>query len=70
MRAWVTSLVALRTGHLDAPALPVKGDAPAQVLRALLTPSPRRRASAPVGSDAWLRLLGEGGIEDLDEVLA
>jgi len=26
-------------------------------------------AGAPVGSEAWLRLLGEGGIEDLGDLL-
>jgi protein involved in plasmid replication-relaxation len=69
VRTWVTSLVALRAGHLDAPALPVTGDEPARMLRAVLNESTDRRTAAPVGSEAWLRLLGEGGIEDLDEVL-
>ena len=68
-RAWVTSLVALRTGHLECPALPVTGNAEATPLRALLDGSRVRPAGAPVGSEAWLRLLGEGGIEDLEELL-
>ncbi len=68
-RAWVTSLVALRTSHLDAPALPVTGDAPARALRAMLKESTDRRTAAHVGSEAWLRLLGEGGIEELEGAL-
>jgi hypothetical protein len=28
-----------------------------------------RRSSTPVGSDAWIELLGSGGGEELDEVL-
>ena len=68
-RAWVTSLVALRTSHLDAPTLPVTGDAQARVLRTVLKESTERRTAASVGSEAWLRLLGEGGIEELEEAL-
>src|SRR6266545_285192 len=67
-RAWVTSLVALRTSHLEGPAQPVTGDSPA-TMRALMDSTRDRRARAPVGSEAWLRLLGEGGIEDLHEAL-
>ncbi len=67
-RAWVTSLVALRTRHLECPVLPVTGEAQATPLRALMNGS-RDRQGVPVGSEAWLRLLGEGGIEDLEELL-
>jgi hypothetical protein len=31
---------------------------------------PIGRAVVPVGSEGWLRLLGEGGIEDLDHLLS
>ena len=61
--------MALRTRHLECPAVPVTGDAQAIPLRALIDGSRHRLAGVPVGSDAWLRLLGEGGIEDLDDVL-
>jgi hypothetical protein len=67
--AWVTSLVALRTRHLDSPAVPVTGEGQATPLRALMDGSRDRPAGAPVGSEGWLRLLGEGGIEDLDDLL-
>jgi Replication-relaxation len=68
-RAWVTSLVALRTRHLDGPAMSMAADAQVTPLRALMDESLTRPAGAPVGSEAWLRLLGEGGIEDLEEFL-
>lgn len=68
-RAWVTSLAALRTRHLEAPALPVTGDGQATPLRALISESREHLAEAPVGSEAWLRLLGEGGIEGVEELL-
>ena len=68
-RAWVTSLAELRTRHLECAALPISGDAEAIPLRALMAGSPDRLAGAPVGSEAWLRLLGEGGIEDLEDLL-
>jgi len=67
-RTWVTSLVALQTGHLDAQAQPVTG-ASAGTLRALVASPPKGRAGAPVGSEGWLRILGEGGLEDLDHLL-
>jgi hypothetical protein len=44
-------------------------DAQATPLRAVMDGSRTRPAGAPIGSEAWLRLLGEGGIEDLEEVL-
>jgi hypothetical protein len=68
-RAWVTSLEALQTRHLDAPAKSITEDSVANV-RALVRSPPTRRTGAPVGSESWLRLLGEGGIEDLDDLLA
>ena len=68
-RAWVTSLVALRAGHLECPAVPLTGHARATPLRTLMDGSRDRLAGAPVGSEAWLRLLGEGGIEDLSDLL-
>jgi hypothetical protein len=69
VRAWVASLVALRTRHLECPALPVTGDEQSTPLRALMDGSRDRPAGAPVASEGWLRLLGEGGIEDLVELL-
>jgi hypothetical protein len=68
-RAWVTSLVALQTSHLDAPVRPIAENSSA-TLHALVASTPIGRAVVPVGSEGWLRLLGEGGIEDLDHVLS
>ena len=68
-RAWVTSLVALRAGGLDASIVALAGGRTV-ALQQLLAATHPLRSDVPVGSEAWLRLLGEGGIEDLDEVLS
>lgn len=67
-RAWVTSLGALRARQLDAEVRALAGGR-TTILRRLAQSSDGVRGAAPVGSEAWLRLLGEGGIEDLDEGL-
>ena len=38
-------------------------------LGALLVDPTTRRCPTPVGTDAWLRVLGYFGLEDLDEAL-
>jgi hypothetical protein len=68
-RAWITSLAALRSRHLDAPVLPIDAEHTERMLRELLTERRERHAIAPVGSNAWLRILGEGGVEDFDSLL-
>lgn len=68
-RAWVTSLTSLRSGHLAARLIGLEASARQTTIAALLAPGAARRSGAPVGSGAWLRLLGEGGIEALDDVL-
>jgi hypothetical protein len=67
-RGWVTSLVTLRAGHLDALAVGLASGTivPLRKLLARMD-SPRRGAS--VASEPWLRLLGDGGIEDIDALL-
>jgi hypothetical protein len=67
-RAWVTSLATLRARQLHAEVRAL-ADGRTASLRGLTQSSDGRRGDAPVGSEGWLRLLGEGGIEDLDEVL-
>ena len=67
-RAWVAPLSTLRAHHLDAEVRALAGGRTV-TLRGLAHSSDGRRGAAPVGSEAWLRLLGEGGIEDLDGVL-
>lgn len=67
-RAWVTSLAQLKIRRFDARAQPLTG-ASAITVRAFIDASGDRHVGSPVGSEAWLRLLGEGGIEDLDDLL-
>jgi hypothetical protein len=68
-RAWAVVLAELETDGLNATVIPLSRAAQPRVLRSVLEdPSPRRSAT-PVGSDAWIELLGSGGGEDLDEVL-
>ena len=67
-RAWVTSLAALQLHHLDAPVRAL-ADGRTATVRELAETTDGRRAGAPVGSEEWLRLLGEGGVEELDGTL-
>jgi hypothetical protein len=67
-RAWVTSLPALRVRQLDTPVRALADDHTATV-RGLAQLDEVRPTGAAVGTEAWLRLLGEGGIEDVDEAL-
>jgi hypothetical protein len=68
-RTWVTSLAVLRARHLSAPVLPIDAAQSARMLRELLREQRMRHSGAPVGSDGWLRILGEGGVEDYDSML-
>jgi len=63
-RTWVTTLAALRLRHLDA-SLRALADGQTSTLRALARTIDDRRAGSPVASEPWLRLLGEGGVEEL-----
>ena len=67
-RAWVTSLTALQLRHLDAPVRAL-ADGRTATVRELADTTDGCRTSAPVGSEEWLRLLGEGGVEELDGIL-
>lgn len=67
-RAWVTSLSALQLHHLGAPVRAL-ADGRTSTVRELAHTTDGRRTSAPVGSEEWLRLLGEGGVEELDGIL-
>lgn len=69
-RAWVTSIAALQSRHLTAPVAPLGAEAGRATLEDLVADPMRRRTELPVGSEGWLRLLGEGGIEDLDGLFA
>jgi hypothetical protein len=68
-RTWVTSLAVLRARHLSAPVLPIDAAQTARMLRELLSEQRKRHSGTSVGSDAWLRILGEGGVEDYESML-
>jgi hypothetical protein len=67
--SWSVVLDDLRALGLRAPARPIGwggGAVPLEVVVADPTP---RTCPTPVGSPAWVRLLGSGGAEDTDETL-
>ena len=68
-RSWVVRLAALGREGLDARAVPIVGPEPPRSLRALATDPTRRMSITPVGSPAWVELLGQGGGEDLSDAL-
>ncbi len=68
-RAWALVLPDLRTRGLDAGVVALNPNVPRTTLGALLVDPTPRRCSTPVGTDAWLRVLGYGGHEDFDEAL-
>lgn len=68
VRTWVTTLTALRLRHLDAPVRSLS-DGRTSTIRTLARTTDDRRARMPVASEPWLRLLGEGGVEELDGIL-
>jgi hypothetical protein len=68
-RAWVTSIAALGSGHLQAAIISLGPTSPRAIVGDLLSPARPRRSATPVGSRAWLRLLGEGGVEELAGIL-
>lgn len=65
---WVIQMDDLRRGGIDARLLPILGPSTSTLRQVLVDPRPRRSAT-PVGSRAWLELLGSGGGEDADALL-
>ena len=63
-RGWAATLGALRAGGPHAPLRSLGPGRDEPPLAALATGRGRRRSSAPVGSAAWVELLGYGGAED------
>jgi hypothetical protein len=63
-RGWTVTLGALRAGGPHAPLRSLGPGRAEPSLAALGTDRGRRRSSAPVGSTAWVELLGYGGAED------
>jgi hypothetical protein len=68
-RAWAVVLADLESDGLDAPVVPLGRSGQARALRSALDDPRPRRSATPVGSDAWIELLGSGGGEELEEVL-
>jgi hypothetical protein len=69
-RAWVTSLTVLHSRRLAAPVAALGAGTGRANLQDLVADPIRRRTEMPVGSEGWLRLLGEGGVENLDGLFA
>lgn len=68
-KPWAVTLEAIRADGFEAIATPLEPGAMSRPLAAVLTDTRTRRLATPVGSDAWLRLLALGGVEDFDTVL-
>ncbi len=68
-KAWALVLPDLRARGLAAPVVALNPSVGRSTVGGLLVDPTPRRCSAPVGSAAWLRLLGNGGVEDHDEAL-
>jgi hypothetical protein len=64
----VTSLSALQRHHLGVPVRAL-AECRTPTVRELAHTTDGRRTSAPVGSEEWLRLLDESGVEELDGIL-
>lgn len=74
-RTWVTTLAALRARHLEAGIISLDASGHRTTVAGLLTPvtsrdGSSRDGSADVGSNAWIQLLGQGGVEDVESTLA
>ena len=59
----------LDSAGFDAPVAPVGWRGERAPLAALIAEPRSRRSGTPVGSAAWVELLGSGGGEDVDRVL-
>jgi hypothetical protein len=68
-RAFVVVAGDLDSAGLQAPVAPVGWRGERAPLAALIAEPRSRRSGTPVGSAAWVELLGSGGGEDVDRVL-
>jgi hypothetical protein len=68
-RVWGVGLPDLEASGADAAIAPLASVGARRPLRALLNDPHPRRCPAPVGSAAWIELLGSGGGEEFDEAL-
>ena len=69
VKGWVCELPLLSADGFDAPIWSLCESGAARPLRTLVTDPTSRRCPTPVGSPAWLNLLGTGGGEDFNEAL-
>ena len=69
-RAWALTLPELQQAAVGATVAAVGWSAPSRPITAILVDHRRRHCPAPVGTAAWVQMLGSGGAEDLDEALA
>jgi hypothetical protein len=68
-RAWALVLAELSGGGLATEVVPLFPGGRRLALGDLVTDPVPRRCPTPVGTDAWLEVLGTGGIEETDEAL-
>ena len=68
-KAWALVLPDLRAKGLAAPLVALNPSVARTTVGGLLVDPTPRRCPTPVGSEAWLRLLGHGGVEDHAEAL-
>jgi hypothetical protein len=68
-KAWALVLPELGTHGLDTGVVALNPNVARTTLGALLVDSTPRRCPTPVGTDAWLQVLGLGGNEDFTEAL-
>lgn len=68
-RCWAVILTELQAVGADAAAIPVSWRGEARPLIAVADDPRPRRCPTPVGTEAWINLLGTGGGEDLREAL-
>ncbi len=68
-RAWALVLRELSVAGLGTTVVPLFTGGRRLGLSHLISDPTPRRCPTPVGADAWLRLLGDGGVEETDDVL-
>jgi hypothetical protein len=68
-QAWAIVLGELKAHGLDAMVAPLHVGGQRMAVGALLADPRPRRCPTPVATDAWLRILGYGGGEEIDEAL-
>lgn len=69
-KAWAVTLEAIQVDGLSAIVTPIERGSTGRPLTTILDDARSRRLATPIGSDAWLRLLAFGGVEEFDPVLA